>query len=516
MRFSALDKPVFHLAVIALLGLLAYSNTFDAPFTFDDFKNIGENPIIKDLNHFIEPSTAEGYHKYAALKSRYVGYLTFALNYRAHGLDVRGYHAVNLAIHIVNALLLYWLVLLTFRTPFMKDSRLKDYAGRIALFSALLFVAHPVQTQTVTYIVQRLASLATLFYLLSLALYIRFRLCGALNSKSAVLYTLALIAAVLAMKTKETAFTLPVMVALYEFLFFGGSPRKRVLYVLPLLFTMLIIPLTLLGADRQLGEIIGGVGEATRLRAEVSRADYLFTQVRVIATYIRLMFVPVNQNLDYHYPVFHSLFNPQVFLSFVLLVLIFGIGVYLTYSSRRRDAALRLTAFGIFWFFMALSVESSIIPIRDVIFEHRLYLPSAAFIPAFVVGTFYATEKLRVKKVFTVTAAICVAVAVSFAVAAYSRNAVWKSERSLWEDVLSKSPEKHRALSDRFEVAPGYLGPGRRLQLRKNTLQPWQGLCVKGSDRYCIETLQDCHNPGPQKPSAPFQHRRHSSGKRVY
>jgi hypothetical protein len=237
---------LIHLALIALLGLLAYSNTFDVPFTFDDFENISENPIIKDFNHFIEPSTAGGYKKYAALKSRYMGYLTFALNYRAHGLDVRGYHAVNLAIHIVNALLVYWLVVLTFRTPFMKDSQFRDYAGYIALFSALLFVAHPVQTQAVTYIVQRLASLATLFYLLAIALYVKCRLCGALSSRSAVLYALALISAVLAMKTKETAFTLPVMVALYEVLFFGGSPRKRFLYVLPLVLTMLIIPLTLL------------------------------------------------------------------------------------------------------------------------------------------------------------------------------------------------------------------------------------------------------------------------------
>jgi hypothetical protein len=460
MRLNAFNKPVFHLAVIALLGLIVYSNTFNVSFLLDDHRNIVDNHMIRDLSYYIDPAGADrftGATEYPMFKSRYVGSLTFALNYGAHGLDVRGYHAVNLAIHIANALLLYWLVLLTFRTPFMKDSRFRDYSGYIALFSALLFVAHPVQTQAVTYIIQRFASLATLLYLLAIALYVKCRLCGALNSKSAVLYALALISAVLAMKTKETAFTLPVMVALYEFLFFGGSPKKRFLYLLPLLLTMLIIPFTLLGADRPFGELIGGVGEATRLRAEVSRADYLFTQFRVIATYIRLMFIPVNQNLDYHYPVFHSLLNPQVFLSFVFLISIFGVGIYLAYSSRRRDAALRLTAFGIFWFFITLSVESSVIPIRDVIFEHRLYLPGAAFFPAFVVGTFYATEKLGVKKIFAVTAAICIAVAISFSVAAYSRNAVWKSELSLWTDVVNKSPKKARPHTN---IGNAYLAKG--------------------------------------------------------
>jgi hypothetical protein len=460
MRLKALDKPAFHLAVIALLGLIVYSNTFNVPFLLDDHRNIVDNRMIKDLSYYIDPAGADqfaGATEYPMFKSRYVGSLTFALNYRVHGLDVRGYHAVNIAIHIVNALLVYWLVLLTFMTPFMRESRLKDYSRHIALFSALLFVAHPVQTQAVTYIIQRFASLATMFYMLSLVLYIRCRLCGALNSKSAVLYALALISAVLAIKTKETAFTLPVMVALYEFLFFGGSLRKRFLYLLPLLLTMLIIPLTLLGADRPFGEIIGGVGEATRLRAEVSRADYLFTQFRVIATYIRLMFLPVNQNLDYDYPVFHSLLNPQVILSFVLLISLVVFGSFLLHRSRASEPVLRLLSFGIFWFFITLSVESSIIPIKDIIFEHRLYLPGVAFLPAFVVGIFYATEKLGAKKIFTVTAAICVAVAISFSVAAHSRNAVWKSELSLWRDVLSKSPEKARPHTN---IGNAYLAKG--------------------------------------------------------
>jgi tetratricopeptide (TPR) repeat protein len=431
-----------------MLGAVVYANTLDAPFQFDDRENIVDNPLIRDFMHFVEPSNAEGagIPTAAAIgwKSRLAGYLTFALNYRVHGFDIAGYHILNIAIHIVNALLLYWLVVLTFRTPFLRESSLTEHAQSIALFSGLLFVSHPIQTQAVTYIVQRFASLATLFYLLSMVLYVKCRLYGALNSKSIALYALSLALAVLAMKTKEMAFTLPIMIALYEFLFFGGSLKKRFLYLLPLALTMLIIPLTLFGVDRPLGEVIGGVGEAARLQSDMSRADYLFTQFRVIATYIRLLFLPLNQNLDYDYPTFDSFFEPQVFLSFVLLLSVFGLGIYLVRQLRSSEPAQRFVSFGIFWFFITLSVESSIIPISDVIFEHRLYLPSVAFFPAFVAGIFYATEKLRVKKTFAVTVAICIAVVISLSIATYERNKVWRTEVSLWEDVVRKSPNKSR------------------------------------------------------------------------
>ena len=159
-RLRALDRPVFYLVLIALLGLVAYSNTFDVPFQWDEKEFIVNNPVVKDLSHFRNPFKTDSPH----LKNRYIGYLTFALNYRLHGLDVKGYHVVNIAIHFLNALLVYFLVLLTFRTPFLnppsppfaKGGRLNG--NLIALFSALLFVSHPVQTEAVTYIFQRLAS----------------------------------------------------------------------------------------------------------------------------------------------------------------------------------------------------------------------------------------------------------------------------------------------------------------------------------------------------------------------
>ncbi|MBI5196365.1 MAG: hypothetical protein HZA10_08585 [Nitrospirae bacterium] len=180
-------KATIHTLLI-IIGFLAYSNTFNISFQFDDASNIVENPIIKDLQYVAEPSNAKAFPLYNTFKNRFIGYFTFALNYRLYGLDVTGYHIVNLAIHIINALLVYWLALLTFFKG-AKGQRDKVAEGQdslsmvngqqstnlIALFSALIFVSHPVQTQAVTYIVQRFTSLVTMFYLLSLVMYVKFR-----------------------------------------------------------------------------------------------------------------------------------------------------------------------------------------------------------------------------------------------------------------------------------------------------------------------------------------------------
>ncbi|MDP2167408.1 MAG: hypothetical protein Q8J64_03645, partial [Thermodesulfovibrionales bacterium] len=387
MALRFLNKTPFHLALIALLGLLAYSNTFDVPFQWDDkYTFIEGNPIIKDLGYFLEPSKAEGLELYDTLKTRYVGYLTFALNYKLHGLDVRGYHIVNIAIHIINSLLVYFLVVLTFRTPFLSNPLFLNNppsppfakgglseGNLIALFSALLFVSHPVQTEAVTYIFQRLASLCAFFYMLSLLLYIKSRLTE--KKTKYAFYAMSLFSAVLAAKTKENAFTLPLVIALYEFFFFKGSINRRMLGLVPLLLTMLIIPLSLTGIDKPAGEIISGIGPITEGYQDILRWDYLFTQFRVIPTYIRLLFLPINQNIDYDYPVYNSFFDLEVLLSFFFLLSIFGSALYLFYRSKFKPD-LRLISFGIFWFFITLSVESSIIPIPMVINEYRLYLPS--------------------------------------------------------------------------------------------------------------------------------------------
>lgn len=455
-----LRSRAFHILLISLAAFAAYSNTFGVPFHFDDMENIYTNPLVKDLSYFVHPSRADGIGMPSDLRmmwnTRRFGYLTFALNYELGGLDTTGYHIANLLIHVFAAVAVYLLVALAFRTPRMQGSSAEKHAGLIALFSGLLFAVHPVQTQAVTYIVQRFASMAALFYVASLVLYAKFRL--APGRRAAAYYALGLVSALLAAATKETAFTLPVAIVLFEVIFFSGPVRKRMLYALPFFIPMVVIPFSLLAVKGPLGDILSGAGMTAAQGDVPSRLQYLFTEFRVIVTYIRLLFLPANLNLDYDYPSYSSFLDIHVALSFVFLALTAGTGVFLLVRSRRSEPALRLVAFGIFWFFVTLSVESSIIPIADVIYEHRLYLPSIGAITAFTAAVFLFTDRIGGEKAVRTAAAALVLASIVLAVATYQRNAVWQSKVSLWEDVVRKSPLKARP---RNNLGESYNDEGR-------------------------------------------------------
>lgn len=442
-----LDRSLLHGGVLVLLCLLAYSNSFHVPFQFDDFYNVVEKPYVRDIRLFFDGSGENGFAPDHAFRMRTVGYLTFALNYRIGGRDVLGYHIGNLLVHCANGLLLYWLVVLSFRGPVLGRSSLRDASKPIALFSSLLFASHPVQTQAVTYIVQRLSSLATCFYLLSLVSYIKARLVFAERSswrRACVWYGLSLVSAILAMKTKEIAFTLPLIIVLHEFLFFRGEVKKRILLLIPLLLTMGIVPFGLIGTPGTTGDLIGDVSQVMRVDSPLSRWEYFCTELRVIVTYLRLLVLPIRQNLDYDYPVFRSFLNGTILLSFLFLAVLVGAGIYLVYRDRRSVSGVRIVSFGIFWFFITLSVESSIIPITDVIFEHRLYLPSVGFWIALTGALAWGRQRIGGGTKPFVFPAVLSMVVLLFCGLTYARNLAWRSEVSLWEDVVGKSPAKAR------------------------------------------------------------------------
>jgi Flp pilus assembly protein TadD len=444
------QNTALHLILMLLLGFFAYSNTLKSPFQFDDPVYIEENILISDPSELLSPLSAasrlpDNNVKLTVL-TRYLSHLTFAINYWLGGFEVRGYHATNLAIHLVNALLVYWFVLLSFRTPYLRNSGLYKSSGLIALFSALVFVAHPVQTQAVTYITQRFTSMCAMFYLLSLTLYIKARLSE--GKKGHALYLLSFMSALMAMFTKEISFTLPLAIALYEFMFFEPGLKSRAKRLLPYFLIMPTVPLLVSATDfemysgRQLVDILTkATAEITQ--TEITSWEYFLTQLRIIPTYLRLLFLPINQNLDYNYPIYNTFLNVTVLISFVFLASIAGLGVVLLRRSARTDPSLRLVSFGIFWFFITLSVESSFIALVDVIYEHRLYLPGMAVFPAFAAGVYYTTKKFSSKKTL-VTVAVCVAVVISLAIASHERNEVWKTKAGLWEDVVRKAPGKWR------------------------------------------------------------------------
>ena len=434
VRYSFLANKIFHVLIILIIGTIAYSNTFHVPFHWDDLTYIGENPIIKQFTFFIDPSAAKDFQFYNHFLQRYVTYLTFALNYALHGYDVTGYHILNLIIHLLNALLVYFLVCLTFRTPVLETSAIRDKAELAALFAASMFVSHPLQTMAVTYIYQRLASLVTLFYLISLISYIKSR--QSLNTSYRTLfYCVSLLSAVIAMKSKENAFTLPFTIAMFELFFFTGKIRERALKLIPFIFTLLIIPLFII--------VSGGKDNIhPHINQSVTGDVYFFTQFRVLVMYLRLLFFPVHQTLLYDIPASRSFFEVKVVLSFLLLLGIFSLGVFLFIRSRIGRPELRIIAFGIFWFFITHAVESSFIPIL-LAQEYRMYLPSIGLFMSISTGIFLLFQKSWFMR--TAAFSMVIAIPLILSVATYSRNTIWQSRLGLWEDVISKAPASPEA-----------------------------------------------------------------------
>lgn len=456
---QALARPgLVPVLTVCLAGAAAYCNTFSASFHFDDVRNIVANPILRDLRYFIDPSAAADFSGYQDFKLRYIGFLSFAINYRLHGLELIGYHLSNLLIHLINASLVYFLTLQIFRaieTPveiiFPGASTIPRNDSRerlIAFFASLLFAVHPIQTQAVTYIVQRFASLAATFYLLSILAYCGWRISSPLLPRLGGSYVFSLACAVLAVKTKEIAVSLPIMLVLYETILIRKGALRLCAFLLPYFLIVLLVPLSAVDIWGE-GALLDDLAQKSKILTEMSRTDYLLTQLTVVVTYLRLIILPVAQNFDYDYPVYRTLFNFDVMLSLFIIIALVLTGVLMVHVSRREDGRLRAAAFGLFWFFIALIPESGLIPIVDIIYEHRVYLPSVGiFITIAALFSLLAERAARrSSRAANGMIAAFLSIVLILIVATLHRNSVWRSEITLWEDTARKSPRKERPLN---------------------------------------------------------------------
>jgi protein O-mannosyl-transferase len=473
------------LSLLALLGFLIYSNTFNVPFQFDDDAYVVNNPAIRDFSTFLTPQEITTGNTLSptgippALRSafltRILGYLSLAINYRLHGLDVTGYHLVNLLLHILNAWLLYLILTHTFGRRPLPGREIKDETlSPLPLIAALLFLCHPIQTHAVTYITSRFVLLAAFFSLLSLASYIRYRTSAAGTGRFTFL-ALSLLSAVAGMMTKEFTFTLPFLIAMYEFSFFAGSLREHLRKIAPLWLTLPVIPLLIFiqqGSITALDSTMRTITAADS--SHISRIDYLLTQFRVIVLYLRLLIFPVGQNVDHDIPVQHSLATPEVLGSFLLLLALLSWAGHRYWLSLRSGAApeSRIIPFGIVWFFMALSVESSIIPLGELSAEYRLYLPSVGIIMAVTYLGGAAAVRFSLNR--TLFNAIATLLIIALGGATLLRNRVWQSEISLWRDAAMKSPAKvrpHQNLALYYGIK-GRLDEARRELERAISIEP--------------------------------------------
>jgi len=424
---SEKNKTILSVTLICLVGGIIYANSLYGPFQYDDYDYIIQKVGIRDVSDF-----SAIWHTLGN-PTRVITFLSFALNYHFHGLNTFGYHMTNLIIHLINGVLVYWLTFLTFQTPRMKHEKTAQNKHFIALFCSLIFIAHPLQTQAVSYIVQRFASLATLFYLVSMCLYVK----GRLSEKNSYGYFIgSLVSAVFGMFTKEIVFTLPLIVILYEVIFLTGGSFKKIfedktirLFIVTLLGTLLIVPA--LFSFRVSNVLLRSMASGSHEGDVITSGNYLLTQFKVITLYVKLLFIPIGQNVLYHFPLSKSIFELPTLLSFVFLLLILGLGVKL---YKRKV----LIAFGIFWFFITLLVESSVIPIHHVIFEHRLYLPMVGFALVLCAALYdYVKNPKVVHIILGMIIVVC-------SVLTIERNKIWQDEILLWNDIALKSPGMSR------------------------------------------------------------------------
>ncbi|MFA4936022.1 MAG: hypothetical protein WC568_09315 [Candidatus Methanoperedens sp.] len=430
---------------ISVMGLLVYSNTFSSPFIFDDILNLQNNPIITN-------GSISSFER-AFQSRRAIGVITFKLNYLMTGWSLPWFHLTNLFIHVSAALIAYQLIKLLMKTPYSVNCADEEFRQLpIPFFVALFFAVHPVQTQAVTYIVQRFSSLATLFYLAAVGSYLKARLAqveaGRVLPPGALVWAIAsLLLGLLAFYSKETAYTLPAAIVMVELMFFRCSAKKIgcLLVAASVAFSMLAFRFA--SSAGSINNAVSALDEATRLQSSaiMSRSDYLFTQFWVIMNYIRLILLPVNQRVEYDYPLLRDFFDWRVFCSFVMIIILLGGASWMIIKSRNSLPHLRFISFGILCFFLGLSIESSFIPIIDLAFEHRLYLPSFGAFTAISTAMLVVTVKGKNISISKRCYVGMLLIILLLAVGTYSRNSVWKSEVSLWTDNVEKSPGSARA-----------------------------------------------------------------------
>ena len=412
--------------LLTLATIVVYSNTFDVPFLLDDRIRIEENPAIRTLWPVWAPM-----HE----TPRPIGMVTFAINYAAHGYHVWGYHATNLVIHILSGLTLFGIVRRTLLRGDFVGSR-QYSAESLAFAIALLWLVHPLTTQAVTYIVQRLESLMGLCYLATLYCFIR----AQDSPRRTLWYVNSIVCCAVGMGIKEVMITAPVMVIWYDRVFisrsWGALVRNHGRYYFCLFSTWGILAWCLVRAPLQFS--LGSVGAVKG----VAPLNYLLTQAGVITHYLRLSVCPYGQCFDYGWPVARTaseILPPLFFIGGLIAAILWAI--------------FRYPAWGFLggWFFVILGPTSSFVPIVDLAFEQRMYLPLAAVVAAFVFAIDAASGYLVHRRQASIRhlriAGTCLVaiVVLQMSVLTWGRNELYRSEVGIWEDTVNKAPHSSRA-----------------------------------------------------------------------
>ena len=415
-------EPFVLFIVLTILLFFLYAPALNGPFLFDDTDNLERNKRIQ-ITELSYPTLKD-----VLGQARPVVMLSFALDHYLHGLSSMWFRGMNLLIHICTAMLLYYLLQET--TALLRTEGNTGNYKWLPVVATLLWAVHPLHVQSVTYIVQRMNSLAAFFYLLAILLYVRTRISKTVQKKI-LLSCSCLIASMLAIGSKPNAAILPFTFLLYEWFFFQKLNRKWLRSFLPAFIVVFVLFFIF-------SYFYMGGHPLLRLETWYARSDFtpaqrLMTESRVIFLYLfQIIFPhPARLNIDHDILLSFSLFSPpSTFFSLVGVVGLLGLSGI---TARRFP----LLSFGIVWFFLNLLIESTIIPL-DIMFDHRTYIPSMMLIAGLVYAVMFFCQSKRVF-ILTVIAVFCLN-----SIWTYQRNIVWSSGVTLWQDSVNKSPNKAR------------------------------------------------------------------------
>ena len=429
------------LALLLFFVFELYGPALNGPFLFDDRAFAFFRPDFNPDQPFPAWLRAGG--------TRPLLLASFWLNFRISGAEPYSYHALNVLMHFLNGLLIglaVWKVL-------QLAGEAKPRAALLAGFAGLLFLVHPVQTESVAYVSSRSEVLSLMFFLAAFAVFLWRGEAIGWGASAAVLVLAGLAAA-----SKEHAVTLPALLLLTDYFFRPGLSLEGIRRNWRLYVPMLA----------------GGVAAAVLILRLLASADtagfglrdltwyqYFFTQGRAIWTYLRLYVLPVDLNIDPEFPISRTAFEHGGILWWVALL---GLAAAAWIYRRKYP----LACYGLLVFLVLLAPTSTVVPIRDPIAERRMYLP---FFGLLMITLEFARRWRTTAMTFAASTGVLLLI---FSVATYRRATVWSSPLALWEDTVRKSPSKARP---RFQLAyalyeSGRCGPAVDEFERTSKLQP--------------------------------------------
>jgi Flp pilus assembly protein TadD len=442
-------------AILVLIGLALYGYTLPFPFVFDDHIYLVNNPLATDARSFRYPFEFHDFANRATslglqvdLSTNFIlrpfAYLTFYLNYLAGGLQPPGFRAVNILIHCANAVLLLALVrrLLLHAQPVPAPA---SSAPFIAMCAALLFLVHPLQIESVTYVIQRFTSLGVFFYLATVLLFVASR--TAVEEKitrRCRRWSLASMA--LGICTKEFLFTAPFLMVALDCVVLRAPLREALRRIVPWALFLPIVPVLMgLTAAAQ----SGAANFTTWLNVAGQDSPdpsyplyYALTQPGVIVGYLRRMFLPYGLNIDPELPPVTSPWQWRFLAPVAFLIAL--LGVSWAWWRRQPDDPLRRVGFVfVLWLFLGFSIDSSIVPLPDLISEHRSYLSTIGCFGA--VACLAGAVRMRLPPALRwLPPAVLGVWAIGLTAATVERHEKWRSNLAIWSDAAAKSPAKPR------------------------------------------------------------------------